>query len=96
MAQVPINGNIEMFDGPNSIYEVIVSEFAGAPSAKTFDAILTYVKTFRTIADFHPSYRPASINDINETSHFRGFPHTLPTHGTWYVKTKGYILANIC
>lgn len=90
MAQVPLTGNIEMFDSANSIYEVLVAEF-GTPASKDFSAILDYVKTNLTIASFHPGHRPASLNDVNQTSHFRGFPYALPTYGTWYARTVGYV-----
>lgn len=73
MAQVPTSGNIEMFDSTDSIYEVVKSEI-GTPVSYSFDAILSYVKAHCSIEQFDAAYRPATINDVNETEHFRGFP----------------------
>lgn len=80
MAKVPEEGNIQMFKGATgasaiSIYEV-VKETYGAPASSDFDAINAKVVASGDIQDFHPTFRPGTdnLNDIDRTSHYRGFP----------------------
>lgn len=74
MAKVPLTGSIEMFDGANSIYEVVVAEI-GTPAGTTFDDILTFVKANVTIDYFDPAHRPNTLAELSQTSEFRGFPY---------------------
>lgn len=85
MARVPTNGSINMFDSTDSIYEVVKAEF-GTPPALTFSAIISHIKIHCTIDNFHPSFRPALLNDVNESRHFRGFPIT--DNITWYMDNR--------
>lgn len=78
MAQVPLNGELWMFDGEigvnaTSIHEVLKHEF-GYNGDSTFVDMIDFIQLNCSISDFRPEFRPNSILEINETKHFRGFP----------------------
>ena len=89
-ARVPYD-NYEMFDSADSIEQAVTDKY-GAPSGENFQAILDRCVSSGNIEDFHPYIRPASLNDINQTDHFRGFPYNKD-EVYWYVDD---VVMDIC
>lgn len=78
MSTIPTTGAAEMFGiymgfAPPSIYEAVKNKY-GEPASEDFAAIITKCIEVGDINDFHPAYRPATLGDLNEFTHFLGFP----------------------